>query len=110
MAMYVSKDNHILVEEGVSLDDWTKKTEQDIQDLRNSTQVSKYIKTIDSTLFIPDGNYFKYPVVHGLGNKNITVSVRDSTGDDVVFFVENTTINGFNLIVFSKETIDLTVM
>ena len=36
MAMYVSKDNHILVEEGVSLDDWTKKTEKDINDLRNS--------------------------------------------------------------------------
>lgn len=34
MAMYISKDNHILVEEGVSLDDWTKKTEQDINDLK----------------------------------------------------------------------------
>lgn len=110
MAAYVSKDNHILVEEGVSLDDWTKKTEKDIQNLRTSTQVSKYTKTIDSTLFVPDGNYFKCPVIHNLGTKNITLGVRDLEGDDIAFFVENSTINGFDLIVFTKETVDITVV
>ena len=95
MAMYVNKDNNILVEEGVSLDDWTKKTELEIQELRTSTQVGKYVNTIPSTLFVPYVDRFKTLITHNLGTENVNITVRDLLGNDLACYTENNILNKF---------------
>lgn len=72
MAMYVSKDNHILVEEGVNLDTWTKKTEKDIKDLKASGGSGVTKEYVDGELVK------KVSVIEGKGlsTKDFTVALE----------------------------------